>query len=239
MGEVYKKTIGVTSKDCDMENRMSASSMLKNNQQISINHCKDFDIEDDYYRKNGIAFLVAQVSMEFHGSPKNDDVINVISEPFKPLRAIHYRYTEFFNANNNYCWASVDSRWILVDVKKKQIIRNPPPELVFKNASESIKKHPHKLFRFSEVIFVGEETATYSRCDLYHHLNNTEYANIIFDHLPIEILKRRFPSRVFISYRKEILLGKRFGIFMGNFENRYYILGSDEKEKYFEANVIF
>ncbi|MDR0404750.1 MAG: hypothetical protein LBH37_03050 [Oscillospiraceae bacterium] len=239
MGEVYKKTVKVSLQDCDMQDRMSASSILKNSQQASIEHCKNLNASKDYYRNNGLVFLLAQVSLEFYKNPRSDDVLSVVSEPFRPLRAIHYRYTEFLDAKDNFCFASVDSRWVLVDIKRKRIVRQPPTDLMFKNASECVKKHPHKLQRSSDVILIGRETATYSRCDVNHHLNNAEYANIIFDYLPTEVLKEKFPRRMLICYRKEIPLGREFELFLSESENNYYFLGANHEEKYFEVNVVF
>ena len=86
-------------------------------------------------------------------------------------QAVYHRVTDFFLPDDVLA-CTVDSRWVLVDTRTKRILRQPPEELhmPFGRAPEkeldvSLRKAPAQA--------VGQERATYTRCDVNRHLHNT------------------------------------------------------------------
>ena len=43
---------------------------------------------------------------------------------------------------------------------------------------------------------MAEETAFYTRCDQNRHMNNTYYADIVCDHVPLERIAAHAPARL-------------------------------------------
>ena len=91
-----------------------------------------------------------------------------------------------------------------------------------------------------EEVLVGEEAARYSRCDQNRHLNNTRYADLICDHLPLERLEAGPVRELTISYHREAPLGCTLGLYAWEEEpGRYYFLGKNGEQSCFEAAVKF
>ena len=47
---------------------------------------------------------------------------------------------------------------------------------------------------------VAEETAFYTRCDQNRHMNNTYYADIVCDHVPLERIAAHAPARLAVVH---------------------------------------
>ncbi len=57
---------------------------------------------------------------------------------------------------------------------------------------------------------LGTQTATYSRCDMNGHLNNTRYADIVCDAVPWEVWDTAQISDFIINYHREVPRGENF-----------------------------
>ena len=54
---------------------------------------------------------------------------------------------------------------------------------------------------------MAEETAFYTRCDQNRHMNNTYYADIVCDHVPLERIAAHAPARLAVVYHSEVPMG--------------------------------
>ena len=85
---------------------------------------------------------------------------------------------------------------------------------------------------------VAEETAFYTRCDQNRHMNNTYYADIVCDHVPLERIAAHAPARLAVVYHSEVPMGASFTLLRAQTgENGWYFVGTDGEKKHFEANL--
>ena len=56
---------------------------------------------------------------------------------------------------------------------------------------------------------LGTHRAVYSRCDRNGHMNNTVYADLICDALPLEVWRTHTVTDVILYYHKEVPMGRK------------------------------
>jgi acyl-ACP thioesterase len=246
MREIYEKSIKVASYECDLKNRMKMSAILSQNQQIGIDHCNKLKFTEELKNTN-TALFVAQIAIDLNQTILAEETLKIKTEPFLPSRAVYHRLTDFFSAKSDEPLVHIDASWILVDIETKKILREPPKNMnlpgftdISDLKNENLKPQKSRIKKGDNCVFVGEEQINYSRCDANGHLNNAEYAAIVCDYLPSEVLLNRFPQKMIIIYHKEVLFREKISLFISEFSrNEYYFCAFNEKNKCFEANVIF
>lgn len=226
--------------ECDLNNHMKASAILAQCQEISTRHCNAIGMTMEKYNETYTVFLLAKASLEIYDKIFVEDNIHMITKPSSPVRAVYSRYTELYNQRGALV-ASMDSKWVLVDTVTRKILRNPPEELGFPFIEQMEQSHNFDIPKGVEGEFVGSEKVKFSQTDINKHLNNTRYADVICDYLPIEIVSSKPIKKLDINYHNEAMLGDTMDIYVTNFaENKFYICGKrKDTKKYFEASIEF
>ena len=235
----FEQTIVVKQHETDLNGRLKLSALLRYVQQISTDHCTEIGVTGKDYERTHSAFLLAKTSVEVYKEVKVEDKIRIVTHPGEAMRAVYPRYTEIFNEQGELA-ASVDARWILVDTESRRILRQKPEDLDLWFANETVPLHEDiSVPKEKEAEDAGEETITYSRLDINRHLNNTEYADIICDHLPTELVCEKPIRRLVIHYHQEVKLGETLKITRKERDEGWYVCGNLPEKKSFEALVCF
>ncbi len=236
--DLFTKEIIVNAYECDAENRMTPGALLRHAQQIASDQCEVVGQSAETLHQAHCAYLLAKTAMELRAPIRAGMRITIATMPSAPQRAVYHRCTTFADETGAVLCA-IDGRWILVDTQTKRILRRPPEGLPMPFTKEPAFELPLTMPRV-EAAPCAEETAGYTRCDIHHHLNNTRYADIILDHLPVERLAARAPAHLAIVYHSEIPMGTRFSLLRAATEpDAWYFCGMDGEtgKKYFEASV--
>ena len=236
---VLEKEIVLTDYECDLNRRVTPGSLLRLTQQISTDHCDSWGVTAERYAKTGTAFLMAKVSLRITGDMQIGDCLRLVTRPAAPRRAIFCRYTEFFDQAGRSA-ASVDARWILVDRDTHRILRHPPEALGFPAMPESVPTHDFAVRRAPSPEPAGTAAATFCRCDVNAHMNNTVYADIVCDTLPLEQMRARPLGALSLAYHRELRLGEQMELSIGVLEDGgYAVAGRRGSDLIFEANAAF
>lgn len=233
----FSDSFVVTQYECDASNHMTAGAVLRRAQQVSTDHCDALGLTSEVYARTGTAFLLAKVAVEWTRPIPVGTRVRIVTRPGAPMRAVYTRCTDFLDeAGERLC--AMDSRWVLVDVASRRILRNPPEEI----AQYFDAKAPYELdvtvHKAAQLEDCGSQTATYTRCDLNRHLNNTIYADIACDCCDVQALLDRGIARFAAVYHKEVPLGMSFEVSRGVMESgSMYFCGQSEKSRHFEAEV--
>ena len=110
--------------------------------------------------------------------------------------------------------------WTLIDKKSRKMI-NPSHygiQIPCDSMEGQIEFPPSYSFQ-EELPLEAKIEATYSRCDLNGHLNNTFYFDCVQDLIPIDYLKSHECVSINVSYKKEIPLGESAPIQYGIFDS--------------------
>lgn len=223
--------------DGDFLGNIQPGSILRYAQQIATTQCTAIGIDDEVYAKTHTAFLLARQAFHVYRMPRVDERLTLITRPEKVYHAVNKRLTSIYDRQGNEC-VFVDSRWVLVDTDKRTILRNHPPEFDGPWAEKLPRTLPMRIKKIADAEEVGTYRADYSLCDMNGHLNNTRYADIIFDSLPLEVVQTQTVEDFLIYYHKEIPLGQSFRVCRSQMEeNKWFFSGWHEDTCCFEANV--
>ena len=223
--------------DGDFLGNIQPGSILRYAQQIATTQCAALGIDDEVYARTHTAFLLARQAFHVYRMPRVDERLTLITRPEKVYHAVNKRLTSIYDRQGNEC-VFVDSRWVLVDTDKRTILRNHPPEFDGPWAEKLPRTLPMRIKKITDAEEVGTYRADYSLCDMNGHLNNTRYADIIFDSLPLEVVRTQAVEDFLIYYHKEIPLGQSFRVCRAQLEeNKWFFSGWHEDTCCFEANV--
>lgn len=226
--------------ECDFALRLTMGGLLRLVQEISTRHCTLLGIDGERYLATHTAFLLAKLCARvYEPIPAGTEVL-LTTRPSMPVRAVYHRYTTL-SLEDGRTAAAVDARWVLVDTETRRILRKAPEALGLPFANPSVPEFPILLPRpETEPEPVGEERALYSRCDQNRHMNNTRYADIICDYLPLERLEQGPVRELTISYHREVPMGHTLGLCRCETgPDRYFFWGKDGEQICFEAAVSF
>ncbi len=234
----FEQTVIVTQNECDLNCCMKLSALLRRVQQISTDHCTALNITEEDYVRTHSAFLLAKMSVILHSNIKVGENIRLLTHPGIAQKAVYPRFTEILHEDGSLA-AEVDARWILVDTESRKIFRRAPEDLPIDFGNETVPLHDISIPKEKEAEPAGSERIGYSRTDLNRHLNNTEYADIICDHLPLEEMCEKAVERFVIHYHQEVKMGESVEIFRKNREEGWYVSGTVEAKNSFEALLKF
>lgn len=240
MKQTYEKHIKVCQYECDFNDIMKVSSIMRNAEQISEEQCDELGLTKDFYNKTHTAFLLAKVSIDLYKPMKPGDNIKIITKPFMPVRAVYTRHTEFYNEQGEKT-AFVDAKWVLVDTKTRRIMRRFPEEFNFPFEAHLEQENNIKI----DKIDFGERKSTveitYSKMDINGHMNNANYADVVCDNIPLDEFKNGNLKNMTISYHNEIMGGEKMDIVVASQQTpkRYYVLADNNGKCIFEAEVKF
>lgn len=234
----HSETFTVPGYECDTEHRFSLGSLLRHAQQIATDQCMELGITPQIYADTHTAFLLAKMAVEQYAPMMAGETLTLTTYPGAQQRAAYPRLSVFSRADGTVC-ARVDSRWILVDVDSRRILRRPPEgfPMPFTAAPDTaLDMTIHK----AEATLVDTVTAGYTRCDENRHINNTVYADIVCDAVPTEAMLAKPYKRFAIVYHNEVRLGERFALLRGEAApDTYYFCGEGDGVKRFEAEIAF
>lgn len=231
----------VRSIECDTQERMTPSYILKYAQEAATAHCDALGLEDEIYKQTNTAFLMAKLGLECTQPIMCGTEITLVTKAYAPERAMFMRSIELLDSEGRRC-ALVSTVWILVDTLTKRIVRRAPQEISH-FFTEALPEH-REAFNISitkcPTMPCAIQKALYTMCDRNMHINNTVYADIICNSLPQELLCEHYTKQLLLSYHSEIPMNVEFGLHYGEIgDNSFYFVGDSQDKKYFEANITF
>lgn len=230
----FSETFPLFRHEGDLKGRMKPGALLRYAQQIATDQGNRIGLTNEFYRENHLAYLLARQSLEFTRIPLVDEVLTYTTVPERSRRACNKRLTLVTDAQGREV-ACVDSRWILVDIDTRRIVRRPPASLDdFWN--ESVERAlSQRIPKAQALQSAGLRRADYSLCDLNGHLNNTCYVDLACDLLPQQPVLERGVGRVAVVYHREVPFGESLELLYGPAEEGAYVCGMRGGLPAFEA----
>ncbi|MEG2395206.1 MAG: thioesterase [Ruthenibacterium sp.] len=235
--ELFTQSFTVVGSECDPERRLTLGGLLRRAQQIATDQCTLLGLDASLYERTHTAFLLAKMAVRSIAPVREGDVVSLVTQPGAPLRAVFHRYTAL-RAADGTLRAEIDARWVLVDTQTRRILRRLPEGFPSVFAAVQVPELEVEVHKATELQVCGEEKATFMRCDENHHINNTVYADIIYDALPVAAALNQEWKRFAIAYHNEVVLGASFALLQGKTsEDTLYFIGKDGEKKLFEAEL--
>ena len=157
------------------------------------------------------SYVLAKLALHITRTPRVEETITVQTEPEALHRAVNRRFTTFCDAQGRE-EVCVDSRWVLIDTDKRMILRKHPEGFPTTGWVDKLDRElPIKLTKVKreDCEELGTHRAVYSRCDRNGHMNNTVYADLICDALPLEVWRTHTVTDVILYYHKGSTHGRK------------------------------
>ena len=234
----YTETATVLNADADFRSLLKPSALLRYVEQVSADHARAFGMDDKFFQDHNVAFLVGKQALQFVRVPRRTEALTLTTRAEHSRRGAIKRITTVTDAAGKLV-ATVDCRWILVDLTGGHIMREPDwtVENFWNETVEGeLSLHTH---RCKELTSAGECRASYSLCDLNGHVNNACYLDIACDALPLEVVKGGPLKFVSVKYHREIPLGSQVEVFYAPSADGWYVVGRREEHAAFECYLEF
>lgn len=237
----FERTYDVNSHDCDYNNVLRPSGVLRYLQETANLHIEAVNYGYDFCKSMGKAFVLSRVAVD-------------LTEPIYAYEKIVGRTwacaCRGVSFNRCSCLlkegrmaAKLSSVWALVDFEHKSLVRVADSGLVLPEGEPLSLCAPLK-FRIPQTLSlekVGTYKVGYSVCDRNMHMNNTRYPDMLCDFLPS--LERKRLAELSLSYLKEGHIGKEMTIYAAKEEESgawfFRTLLAPDGQTGIEARILF
>ena len=228
--KTYTQKFTVYRHDGDHLGNVKPGALLRYAQQIATTHAEAAGLTDEVYTATRTAFVLAKLALHIDRTPRVDEELTLVTQPECCKRAVNKRITHFYDADGAEV-AVIDSRWVLIDIDKRIILRKHPEQFADHWAEDVPFALPMKMTKAAPEAceLAGEPVASYSRCDMNGHLNNTRYADYCLNCFSVAELTRKSVRSFSISYVKQCKEGETLAFYRKDEESRSLICGYNER----------
>ena len=209
--------------DTDAWRRVRLTQLLVYMQETSNRHMASLGKSLDALRdENGLAFLLSRIRLEicaplYMGEEITVETWTSDSRGFSFIRSYQILRGE-------EVIAKAETVWALVDLETKKLCRNDSVDLGFVNDEAPVELSLPNRFRVpptDTLTLLGDRKIVYSDLDYNMHMNNTRYADMLCDFLPVEeVGKIRGMS---LTYLHEAAFGQTVRVYCRQGEHTYDI----------------
>jgi medium-chain acyl-[acyl-carrier-protein] hydrolase len=213
----YRIPITVDIHDVDYNGIVKTSSVLRYLQTAAQTQLTEGGMSYDSLYARHRAFILSQIKLEIFEPIRAYTPLTAITFPCESRGFSFIRCYQLMKGSK--CIGRAASIWALVDINNHSLIKvndfNLPLELgVPLDISVGHIKMP------SDMLSVGTYRVTYGDLDQNRHVNNTKYADIYSNFLPLD--GKRIDS-ISIHYANEARWGEELNVLMKECDGFYYI----------------
>lgn len=227
---VYEWHTQVATYDVGPDRLLTPSAQLRLQQEAGERHFGEGGLNFEGVASFGMAFVVLQNNAVITRRPAIGEaiVIKTWSRNVKGMR--FFRCYRFEDEAGNTLIESIAS-FALVDLNEHTLLRPAqfPAEVTHQPDIPHGCPDPAKLKLPDAMQTCGEHVVTLSQLDFNGHLNNTRYADIVFDHLPAEVMAAM--SGFSITFSHEAKQGDRLMLSSGREEDSAWIMTAQNGEQ--------
>lgn len=186
------------------------SALMKHMQQAACDDLDQYGLTYASMREDDLVFVIIKMGITFSGEIKKRDEIEILTVNTGVQGIVFVR--EFIIYKNSFPVARATTHWVLMSFSKRIPVRANRLKYPLPNSDIGIESIalPRKLIEETEFDFETEHRVAYSELDENRHMNNTVYADLIYDHAPYDIEKPLKSCRIY--YNGEALLGDALNI---------------------------
>ena len=211
--------------DVDPYDNLKLSSLLSFLEESACLSADELGFGYDNIAPRHLGFIVVNWYIKLYKDIKLGDVLTVHTWPLKPRRLIFLRDYELYCGEEKVGVCS--ARWCMIDTDKYV----PVPASVFfsensfddYNTERSIDFNEWKIPEISSGETVYSKKVMFSDYDHYFHVNNTKYADFMFDVFSVEELRNKSINSVQITYVKQCKEGEQL-TFSKEYKDGFYLV---------------
>jgi len=224
--------------DTDAFRRVTLTQMLVYMQEASNHHMESVGMPLDTLRdEKGLAFILSKMRIAVYEPLYAFEDITVQTWTC-PSRA--FSTERFYRIKRgDVIIADAASTWALVDIENKTPVTQAQSGLVFEDEEMPTLDVPlrFKLPKDAELYSLGKRRIAYSDLDYNMHMNNTKYANMLCDFMPIDEVGKI--KGMLLCYVREAAFGDEIEVLCAKVGNdRFFRTVNSKGEICLEAQVV-
>jgi acyl-ACP thioesterase len=236
---MIKSKIKIEGYEVFPDGTVKLSALMKHMQQAA---CDDLDQYGATYanmRADDLVFVIVKMGIVFSGEIKKGDEIEIMTLNTDVQGIIFIR--EFIIYKNGLPVAQATTHWVLMSYSKRTPMR--PSALKYTTTSPEMAitgvELPRNLLEETEFDSECEHRVAYSELDENSHMNNTVYADLIYDYAPYDIEKHVKSCRIY--YNGEARLGDMLNIRIKKTDGGHIVscVNKETGKNCFEAKISF
>lgn len=214
-----------------LKDAVTPTGILDLLQTIAGLHAKQLGFSMQDLIKRGYCWVLESVYYKKYADIPEQTQVTVTTTPIKPNRAFYLRdYT--ITDENGKILVTATARWLVVNTQTKRIDTSGVVDYNL-NLPEKSAFAPYSRIKidFASAEIIGTYTVRKSDTDILSHMNNTRYADVIFEFYPHNI------SCLQIEYIRECKQGEQITIKCLFIDQTIYLAGFVNDEKRFVCAI--
>ncbi len=179
-------------------------------------------------RQKNIAFVLTKMNIKFYDEVHTYDNVKIITRPRGCKGASYIRDYDLFVGKKRVAYCT--SHWVIIDFQSRKLLRPATiaSDFNLKDDLTDIVELDDKKIRISTNLLQKTDVRKvyYSHIDKNEHMNNTFYADILFDYAP-EHYKNIKNKSVVIQYTTEIKCGEQMEIYSGVVDDGFAVVAKN------------
>ncbi|MGN0805198.1 MAG: acyl-[acyl-carrier-protein] thioesterase [Candidatus Coproplasma sp.] len=224
--------------DVDFNDNLKLSSLLSLMEESACLSADELGFGYSVLQPKNIGFILVNWSLKLSRAIKLGEVLTIHTWPIKPKKLIVFRDFELYVGEEKVGVAT--SRWCLVNLADFSMLSS---DAVFSkdmtyNECRSMEVSNWKIPSVESDKLAYSKTASYSDYDHYNHVNNTKYADILFDVFSVDEMRGKYFSDLQITYVKQCKCGERIDLYKCDTENGILVEGRVGREVRVQMRVV-
>ncbi len=224
----YSENYEIRWHDTDATLKIRPTQLLALMQETSNRHIATLGMNLDKLRETKkLGFILSKTRVEINRRPSAFETITVETWT-NPSRSFSFNRSFLVRVGEEIV-AKADTLWALVGIEDRKFHKMDETEYVFEDEAPVELSIPSRFRIPSELSLerMGERRIVYSDIDYNMHMNNTRYADMLCDFLPLDEVDtlRGFS----LSYLHEAAYGHTVTVFGGKQNDVCYFRTTDEE----------
>ncbi len=247
MGVILDKTafqwhFPISTAEVDMFNRLKISALMKRQQEIGELHLAEFGTSSDKMRdEQGFAFIFTKMNIKVTRLPKSKENVTLTTW-CSGLRGVRFTRNYVLRDETGAILTEAKAEVTTIDLNTRKIVRpreiNGFEDFLYNEDLENTCSYPEKLTFSSEVAKTYCRDVRFSDIDFNGHVNNTVYADISIDALPIKAIENAIKGFE-INFINEAILGETIEVSVVSADDSWQVSGKTDTHDCFAVKLTF
>lgn len=214
----FSQAVEVDVHDVDFNGVCRVSSLMKYIQSAAQTQLTENGLSYDKLKGMGKAFVLSRIKLEFYSSVRTYDKLCATTFPCDS-RGYSFLRCYILKRGEQIVGRGI-SVWALIDLNSRALIKVNDFDLGLETVAPLNNIVLNHIKLPTVLSFSGKYTVNYADLDQNGHINNTRYADIYANFLP---MKNKRIASIAINYANEARFGEVMDVFVSNSDDVYYI----------------
>ena len=202
-------------------------------QRVAGDHADKLGIGTLYCEEHNYAWILARQEVYLYDNPNPTETVIVRTFPHAPSK-IEFKREYEMRSLDGVVYARGCASWVLLDLTTRRMLRSdniyPDGEFITSEYFQDKLSKPTVIQ--DEIYKIDTYKVVKSDIDIYHHMNNAKYAEVLFDYCDYKAIDI---SHFAINYQHEIKQNEAMDIYKQVEDDTTYITGISNNQIIFTS----